>query len=141
MPVSEKRIASFEFLDLKGVPNLYEKEIETITRPNLDGTIIRELGKRGRPFALNSVVDVIDVHDGRTVANDYRDLVGGGPVELVWHDYDFEVFDSKQVMVLRVDITSIQTIGIIAGAIRDQTFTASEAILRCVWNLVFTEFT
>lgn len=141
MPVTEKRIANFEFLDLRGAPNLFETEIEVITRPNLDGTILRELGKRGRPFTLNSVVDVIDVHDGRTVANDYRDLVGGGPVELVWHDYDFEVFDSKQIVVLRVEIASIRSIGAIAGAIRPQSPTASEAILRCVWNLLFTEFT
>ena len=53
-------------------------------RPGVDGTALRRLGRKGKPFPVRAVVDVPNLTAGRVAINAYQLLVGADPVGITW---------------------------------------------------------
>ncbi len=51
------QLGSIEFLSLKGNPADLGEELEQITRPGIDGVVLRKLGKKPVPQLLRGIID------------------------------------------------------------------------------------
>lgn len=52
------------------------EQLQDITRPGVDGIAYRKVGKRGRPFTMESVVDVANAAAVTTAIANYKALQG-----------------------------------------------------------------
>ena len=67
-------IGDISFITIKGTPRPMGMETEPLTRPGVDGTAFRELGTRGQPFQVTTIVDVDDAADAKTALESYAAL-------------------------------------------------------------------
>lgn len=83
MPVHTNSIGGYRFLELQGVPYLRQEQLELVERDGVDGTGVRKLGKRGKPFQFVSVNYEESFATAAAKMLEYIDLVGLGPVDIV----------------------------------------------------------
>lgn len=70
-------IGAFTFIALSGSVNPGNGEqLENITRKGVDGVSFRKTGKRSRPFALKSIVDVANAAAAKSLMIDYKSAQG-----------------------------------------------------------------
>mgnify|MGYP000995828325 FL=1 len=100
-------------------------------RAGVDGTELTRIGTRGKPFQLVSQVDQADVDSCYATLNQYKTLIDGDPVDLVWYGVNSSTYGYK-VQVLGVMPTKIQKI---ASAIGGKN-APSNGFLECVWSLI-----
>jgi hypothetical protein len=86
------------------------------------------LGVKGQPFAMISLVDVNSLADGKSLIEDYKDLVAGNPVS-VWKNGEVYV-SAKVLKVTPLRLAKIQT------AVGNKRSSIAGAILECRWDLV-----
>lgn len=82
MPVHTNSINGFLFLEMQGPPYLRQQQLEIIERPGVDGSGVRRLGKRGKPFQLQTTNYLADFSEAHNAMLAYKDLVGDDPVSL-----------------------------------------------------------
>ena len=127
-------IGAFQFVNLRGQPGSYAPEIERIVRPGTENAAFRQLGKRGQPFTLQSVVDVLDIASGRTLFSQYTNAISQDPATLIWNDYNFSS-ESLLVQPMQVAILLLERRVKFVG----NTITPNPgAWLEVRWDLVFT---
>jgi hypothetical protein len=133
MPPTVHRIDSFFFNVMRGPIGKYHDEVEVVSRAGVDGTLLRQIGKRGTPFRVDTWRDVFDLATGRSTFNQYSSLIGSGPVDITWSGYAVTGNENLKVHVLSVDVISLASASRIANAFS----TNSGAILTCAWQLLF----
>ena len=127
-------IGAFNFVNLRGQPGSYAPEIERIVRPGTENVAFRQLGKRGQPFTLQSVVDVLDIPTGRNLFAQYTNAISQDPVTLIWNDYNFSA-ESLLVQPMQVAIVLLERRVKFVG---NMINVDSGAWLEVRWDLVFT---
>jgi hypothetical protein len=83
MPYLTNSIGAFTFISLEGEYDWEEQQITIDSRPGVEGMEFTLLGVKGQPFVLISLVDVNSLSDGKSLIEDYKNLVAGNPVT-VW---------------------------------------------------------
>jgi hypothetical protein len=83
MPVHTNSIGDFEFLQIEGAPHLRQEQLEIIERAGVDGSGLRKLGRRGRPFELQTTNYEESFETAQSKMQEYKALVGDDPVDLV----------------------------------------------------------
>jgi hypothetical protein len=122
------QIGPFDFINLSRPPSLPKQQMEREVRPGVEGVTFWGTGRRSTPYELVSVRDVEDVLEGLLLLDDYQQIVGTGPVQLVWGGY-------AHGRVLVHDVESLEggvhrtLLGV--GGLRG----VSGAMLRCHWVL------
>jgi hypothetical protein len=106
-----------------GSPELLREETEPVNRPGTDGTGVRLLGRKGKPFQMTSSVDVLSHFDGIFLTTLYKNLVGAPPQELVWAGINYVAYGVVYVVLEVGDFQVIRVRnhiggfhGILAGA-------------------------
>ena len=124
-------IGTFDFISLKGgvIPGSGE-QVEEITRPNVDGVAYRKIGKRGEPFEMESLVDVLDAAAAKTLLTNYKALQGTlQNLELE----DGSIYSN--VIVLNIRETGRQVVtNSIGGLVANSTI-----LVRASWTLEMTD--
>lgn len=93
-------IDDFEFFDLQGAIVYRQEQLEIFERAGVNGSGIRRLGQRGEPFELVSVQFHEDFAAALAALQDYGDLAGTDPVELVRNGEshgDYLVLNVKEI--------------------------------------------
>lgn len=100
MPVLTNKIDTLFFDDLRGNIPLREQQLETFTRPGIDGVGFRKTGKRSQPTTLRTTHYVADWDAAKDAITAYQALVDTDPVTIIQHSTDwgtFKVMSVKQV--------------------------------------------
>lgn len=126
-------IGSFTFLTLKGGVSIGSgMTLQEITRPNVDGISYRKVGKRGEPFQVNTVIDLLNYPTAKTRVSDYA-AMQGTLVTLV------EESGSTWNNVLVLNTRHVETVPIRSSV---GGITANSLVLlSMVWTLRMTETT
>ena len=70
---------------------LYQDEVEQLTYDGVDDSVFRILAKRGRPFQIESRVDIDTMANGWTKLNTtYSQMVGEAAKQIIHNDIDFD---------------------------------------------------
>jgi hypothetical protein len=128
MPYLTNSIGAFSFISLEGEYDWEEQQIAIDSRPGVEGMEFTLLGVKGQPFAMISLVDVNSLADGKSLIEDYKDLVAGNPVS-VWKNGEVYV-SAKVLKVTPLRLAKIQT------AVGNKRSSIAGAILECRWDLV-----
>lgn len=83
MPVHTNSIGDFQFLEIQGPPYLRQEQVELIERDGVDGSGVRKLGKRGKPFQVTTINYVESYDVAKSKMAEYKDSVADDPVELI----------------------------------------------------------
>lgn len=118
------------------IPPVVQTTSEVLSYPGVDYEAVRVHEIRSGQFVMDSVVDVPTILDARATAQDYADLIGEVPQELVWNGYSFDDEDLR-VLVLQVQLLSIRRRGSICGALSP----GNTIDLNVRWSLIFTPYT
>ncbi len=94
-------IGRFTFLGLSGEVSPPKEIVSADERPAVNGTELTKEGTKGRPFIMFSWVDAESYASAHNRGLEYRELVGGDPVELIQADCAFSLAGFK-VAVLDV---------------------------------------
>ncbi len=86
MPVLTNSIGTYEFLEIQGAPHLRQEQLELIERAGVDGSGVRKLGARGKPFQIRTINYETDFAAAKSKMDNYKALVGADPVELIRQD-------------------------------------------------------
>jgi hypothetical protein len=123
-------IGAYSFLTLKGAvdPGVGE-QLEDITRPGVDGMAYRCIGRKGRPFQMDSTVDVVILTPG-FVINGYQALQGTivtivDECGMTWTNY----------MVLSVEHRGTRRIRTVSGGLS----IAPAYLISASWILQYTQ--
>lgn len=130
-------IGSFNFVVLSGVrpgqPLEFEQpELELRQRPGVDGTGLVDLGTKGQPFPVRTLVDVSTYLAGLQLLKLYVAVVGTGPLVVVhggvnYHDRFRTKYDVLRVTPVRCSRAASQVGGLSAS---------STAVVEAVWELL-----
>lgn len=82
--MSQFKIGPFEFINLSKLPSYPTKLLTRETRPGQDGVTLWLGGKVAPVQVLQSVVDCSTLADAEAELRAYENLVGAGPVDVVW---------------------------------------------------------
>ena len=91
------QLGSVEFLSLKGNPADLGEELEQITRPGIDGVVLRKLGKKPVPQLLRGIVDSSSPANATTAEASVLGLPG---TLVTWTNEIDE--DKDNVVVIRI---------------------------------------
>lgn len=83
MPVHTNTIDNFHFLGMEGAPHLRQEELEIFERPGVDGSGVRKLGARGKPFEVRTTNYVASFTVAKELMDQYKALAGEDPVEWI----------------------------------------------------------
>lgn len=83
MPLLLHAIGPFTFDALRGEIQLEREENEVIVRPGVDGSGIRRLGQRGRPFVVETMRYETSYASAEVVLQLYQGLIEIDPVQVV----------------------------------------------------------
>lgn len=100
MPVLTNKIDTLFFDDLRGNIPLREQQLETFTRPGIDGVGFRKTGKRSRPATMRTTHYVADWAAAESAITAYQALVDVDPVVIIQHSNSwgtFKIMSVKQV--------------------------------------------
>jgi hypothetical protein len=126
----QNSIAQFEFIALHGHPEPPRENTIVIGRAGVRGNSVWLDAEHGRPFKLRSVTDCSDIKEGRWGYEEYRKLIGGDPVELVWEDQPMSA-EGFKVIVLDVHLIDLHAIVTPVGGFNPD----NQALLTCEWDL------
>jgi hypothetical protein len=127
-------IGAFTFVTLAGDPSPLKQQTLVLARPGVDGVAVWLLGTRGEKFTLRSAVDAGSFSDARGLFTQYKALIGGDPVKLVWNGLKMED-ETFAVIVLDVRPVSIRRILGGVGGLN----APSQGWCECDWDLVAVE--
>jgi hypothetical protein len=85
MPVHTNSIGDFSFLEMRGSPFLRQQDLEIIERDGVNGSGVRRLGLRGKPFQLETTNYLHDFATALAAMDAYKEAVGDDPVPLIRH--------------------------------------------------------
>jgi len=74
--VAANRLGSEDFIRISGGVDVPGERTQEISRPRVDGVALRKVGKRGRPFSMRSVVDVLTAGATADAADAYAKMMG-----------------------------------------------------------------
>ena len=124
-------IGEFDFLALHGNPEPLKEQCVLAGRPGVEGVAVWKTSPRGVRFTLRSAVDAESLTAARWLFGQYKTLIGGDPVELVWAGLAM-TGESFQVVVLDCRPAEIKSIiGGVGGL-----YPPSIAWCECDWDLV-----
>lgn len=86
MPVHVNKIGEFQFLQMAGPPYLRQEQVELIERPGVDGSGLRRLGQRGKPFQVVTTNYVESLAEAKAQMDLYKaEVADDTPLELIRH--------------------------------------------------------
>lgn len=121
-------IGRFAFLQMSGPPQAIAAQLDVESRAGVDGNALWNTGQRGRPFEVETLVDLANLAVANAAYRSYQSLIGSGPHQVIWGG----VFTSLQVEVL--DVTPAGTPSLAVTAIGG--LTGGACTLRCRWTLI-----
>lgn len=128
------QIDRFPFFSLSGPPERPFIQLELEARAGADGQSVWDTGERGQPFQLESIVETVNVIVAASLIADYRSLIGGDPVDMIWAG--LEVIGVKYV-VLDVQPVPRGVHAILFGkGGAGGPAAISFGVCRCVWTLL-----
>jgi hypothetical protein len=130
MPILTNSIGIYTFVALSGEPITPVERVEVLTWPGIDYQRYRRSGKGSAPFSMISVVNVLDVDEGRLVLANYAGLATAGLQKLVYRDHDFDT-DNLRAQVLNVRQLELTNIVQWCGSFDD----TDKAKLVAEWTL------
>lgn len=83
MPAYTNSIGAYQFLAMDGAFHLRQQQLELIERHGIDGTGLRRLGIRGKPFEVVTINYEVDFDTAEDKMDEYRELVGSDPVNVI----------------------------------------------------------
>ena len=141
MAYKTRSIGTFAFAFLSGMPQQGQEMVQTLDRAGVDGHAIRLLGVRYPQFELMSKVSVDTFENAVDLVQDYKNIVGGAPVQLTWENQDYEsatLDNQHKVQVLGVRMESLSTPATMVGNL---TSANDLAWLTCTWTLQLVDVT
>ena len=126
--MATNKIGVYEFIELVRPADIHDEDVEIITRPGVDGIILRRLGKRGKPFDLISREDVASLTAGRQGISAYKDMIGGDAVVVIQNGVTL----APDYFVVAVRPLRLRAIATATGGLNPP----SNAWLECAWTLV-----
>lgn len=118
--------------DVGSPPANVATHVEVLQRPGFDGTAIIDLGKKGKPFQMRSVVDTQTPADALIMADLYRKSQGQGPFGLIWNGVNFYTDFDVVYVPIEVDVTKIRRLRTATGGI----YPPSLGLVECLWTLM-----
>lgn len=115
MPVYINKIGDFQFLEMDGVFHLRQQELEPITRVGIDGTGLRRLGERGKPFEVVTLNYEADFDSAEDKVDEYLELVGSDPVAVIRFSESEGDFFVLQVREQRPPFAIFNSLGGLVG--------------------------
>ena len=128
MPFHVQAIGPFTFDSLRGEFQFEREELELIVRPGVNGTGVRRLGVRGRPFTVETWRYETSYLTAELVFTGYLGLISGDPVQVTKNGVVF--IDQHQV--LDVEKTAIVPAATVVGSI----VPAPGVLLIARWSLL-----
>ena len=128
----QNAIGPAEFLFLRGHPEPPRRGALLIARPGVKGNAVWLDVKHGRPFKMRSMIDCYDLYEGRVIHNNYCELIGDNPMNLVWEGQSMSE-EGFMVCVLDVRIVDLHAIAMPCGGFDDAN---NQARLECEWDLL-----
>lgn len=123
-------IGSNNFVTLHGQIEPLGLQVESITRPGVDGHAFRRIGKRAEPSVLTGLLDVVDAAAVTAALAAYR-ATQGTIVTVV----DGRGVTTNNVVVVMVKVIETRPVGVTSGGLN-----ATPAfIIRSEWTLQPTE--
>lgn len=99
--MADFKIGTESFVIFNFPSELYQNDVELLSLDNVDDIVFRILAKRGRPFQIETKVDVDTFDDGWAKINNYTDMVKEEAKQVIFADHDFDD-DHVRFKVLRV---------------------------------------
>ncbi|MBN46294.1 MULTISPECIES: hypothetical protein [unclassified Methylophaga] len=123
---------TFDFVTLTGDMNPGTgHQVEELSRPGVDGVSYRRIGRRGLPFQMKSVRDVINIADAYNLVHSYKDLQGQ-----IIDIFDERGVDWYNIMVLRCQPRAPRYVDAMAGGLSGA---ANGYVVEVEWLLQMTE--
>ncbi len=122
-------IAAKPMITMTGSPRLLEERLRNITRPGVDGSAFKKLGKRADWFEVRTMSGAASAAAAKTLIQGYRDLVGTLVVLVDDHDITW-----NNVVVLRIAQARITKIRTPAGGTAGMTHA-----VFVTWELQLTQ--
>lgn len=101
--MSAYQLGDFEFLSLD-FPGLFKERPLVLDRPGVEGSAVWLTGKRGKLFTVRSTVDCRDLTDATMLLTEYRDSIGGDPVDMVW---DNQAVTTEETKIVVLDVRTV----------------------------------
>lgn len=128
MPILGQAIGPFTFDSLRGEFQLEREELELIARPGVDGTGVRRLGRRGRPFVIESWRYEFSYATAESVFQLYLQLIEGDPLTVI---------KNGQVLRDKYQVLDVEKGGIVpAGTVVGSIVKPASCLLICGWTLL-----
>lgn len=140
MPLPVYSLGTFIFVNFSangnddGEPMLPQEHSEIIQRPNVRGSGIVRLERKGMPFEMRSMVDVDDETAAALLIGNYYLAVGTDPLEIVWRDRNYFTTYGVKYYVLSVQATQSRRVATAVGG-----STAGLYVVRATWHLLPVE--
>lgn len=97
----EFKIGTEEFVDFSSPTQWFSKVVQVLEFDNVKDAKFRILEKKGRPFSIETLVDVPTADDGWEKIDTYTAMIEEEAKQVIFADHDFD--DEKiQFKVLRV---------------------------------------
>ena len=103
-------IGPYTFDNLRGTYQAQQTQVEVFQRPGVDGSGIRRLGVKGKPFTVTTERFETSRAYALQVTNFYYSLVGQDPVDVVERGIAIGAFQ-----VLGIERVAIQPVTTVAG--------------------------
>lgn len=136
--MSINQLGNFQFIAIHGPndvgspPANVATQVEVWQRPGFDGTAIIDLGKKGEPFQMRSVVDTQTPADALIMADLYRKSQGQGPFGLIWNSVNFMTEFDVVYVPIKVEVTKVRRLRTATGGL----YPPSLGLIECMWTLV-----
>lgn len=140
MPLPIYSLGDFLFVNFSasgnddGEPMLPQEHSEVIQRPNVRGSGIVRLERKGIPFEMRSMVDVDNEAAANLLVGNYYLAVGTDPLAIVWRDRDYFTTYGVKYFVLAVMATQSRVVYAPVGGL-----TAGNFVVRATWHLLPVE--
>jgi hypothetical protein len=128
----ENAIGEYEFLFLHGQIEPPRHNCLVLARAGVKGNSVWLDEKHGQSFKLRSVLDVYDLYDGRVAYNNYLELIGKDPMELIQNEQSASD-EGFLVVVLDVKLIDLRAMETPCGGFDDAN---NRARLECEWELL-----
>lgn len=132
------QFGNFYFIAIHGTgdpgtpPQLCATQVEILQRPGHPGTAIIDLGKKGQPFQMRSIVDTATPADATLMAAAYKNAQGKGPFALIWAGVNFLAEFNTVYCPVEVNVTKCRRLLGGDGGL----YPPSRGLVECIWTLV-----
>jgi hypothetical protein len=103
-------IGSYTFLSLSGEIQPYRQELDVMNLPYRDGDCLRRRGQHGRPFTLQSCVDLSSETAALDKFEEYRAYIGAGVQTLTYRSVDMSSALTNDYKVHVLDVASCRIV-------------------------------